>query len=102
MMNYVKKLCAPAHFYFLISIISLIAMSLQNLGNTNTYCVGQYNCPVENVGLLFVYKSMYIFVWTYILNKLCASGYKSMSWFLVLFPYILMFVLILLFMVSQK
>ena len=102
MKNYVKQLCDPAHFYFFISMISLIVISIQNLGDSKTYCVGQYNCPVENVGLLFLYKSVYVFFWTFILNKLCSSGYKSLSWFLVLFPYVLMFVLIILFMVTQN
>lgn len=102
MLKYVKKLCDPAYFYFCISLITLIVLSLQNLGSVKTYCVGQYNCPVENVGLVFASKSVYILFWTYILNKLCSSGYKSLSWFLVLFPYVLMFVLILLLMVTQN
>ncbi len=101
MEKFLKRLCSPAYFYFIISILSLIIMSLQNLGNTKTYCVGDYNCPVENVGVVFVAKALYVILWTWILNKLCSMGYKNISWFLVLFPFILMFVLIAMFILVQ-
>ena len=102
MLKYTKKLCSPAHFYFFISFLSLFVITIQNLGSTTTYCVGQYNCPVENVGLVFLTKCFYIFIWTWILNKLCSSGYETISWYLVLFPFVLMFLLILLFMINQN
>ena len=94
MFKYVKHLCRPAHFYFFISFISLILLSIQNLGNVKTYCVGNYIKPVDNVSYVFITKSIYILVWTWILNKLCSSGYSTVSWLLVLFPFILMFTLI--------
>jgi len=33
-----------------------------------------------------------------VLDTLCRAGYKKMSWFLVLFPIVLMFVLITMFL----
>ena len=101
MEKFLKRLCSPAYFYFVISMFSLVVMSLQNLGNTKTYCVGSYNCPVESVGMVFIIKALYVILWTWILNKLCSIGYKNISWFLVLFPFILMFVLIAMFILVQ-
>ena len=35
-------------------------------------------------------KLVFAFIWTFILAWLCKKGYKSISWFLVLLPYIIM------------
>jgi len=94
MLKNLKKLCTPARIYFVMSFLSLIIMSVQNLGNVKTYCVGNYIKPVDNVSYVFITKSIYILIWTWILNKLCSSGYSTVSWLLVLFPFILMFTLI--------
>ena len=39
-------------------------------------------------------KILYIIIWTFILDYLCRKGYSKVSWLLVLFPFIIMFVLI--------
>ena len=36
-----------------------------------------------------VFKLVFAFIWTFILEWLCKKGYKSISWFLVLLPYII-------------
>ena len=36
-----------------------------------------------------VIKLVFAFIWTFILEWLCKKGYKSISWFLVLLPYII-------------
>jgi hypothetical protein len=41
--------------------------------------------------MLAFWKLVFAFIWTFILGGLCDKGYKSISWFLVLLPYILMF-----------
>jgi len=89
----VRGLCKPSYIYFMISIFSLIFMAIQNLGNTNTYCVGMYQCHANTLGV-FISKLLYIVFWTWILNTLCKAGYTKISWFLVLLPIILMFVMI--------
>jgi hypothetical protein len=35
-------------------------------------------------------KALFVFIWTWFLNFLCNKGYKGISWFLVVFPYVLM------------
>lgn len=94
MMEQLKKLCTPAHVYFLISVVSLIIMGIQNLGNVNKYCVGNYECTVTNTLGVFIVKFLYVVFWTWVLNTLCRAGYKRLSWFIFLLPFISMFVLI--------
>jgi hypothetical protein len=96
----IKKLCTPALVYFIISIISIIAMAIQNYGNTDLYCLGMYSCNVASIGIIFTLKVIYVLFWTWVLNIICRGGYENVSWFLVLFPYILLFVLLGLLMIK--
>ncbi len=90
----IRNWCTPAYFYFIISIIAIFIMSIQNYGNTNIYCLGDYTCGVTSTFLIFVIKVLYILFWTWILNLLCKNGYESVSWFLFLLPYVIMFIMI--------
>ena len=94
MLNTLQKLCTPAHVYFLISLVSLLIMAFQNLGNVNKYCVGNYECTVTSTLGVFAVKMLYVVFWTWVLNTLCRAGYTRLSWFIFLFPFISMFVLI--------
>ena len=96
-----KKLCSPAFFYFFISILSFLITYIQNIGNSDKlFCLGMYDCHVENKFYIYFFELIYIFVWTFILNSLCQNGYKDISWFLVLLPYLFMFILIGIFMIK--
>jgi hypothetical protein len=98
----IKDLCPPAMFYFAISMIGLILMGLHNLGNTNVYKLGSYSANVPSTVLVFIVKLIYILFWTWILNLICKDGYNSVSWFLVLVPFILSFVSIGVVMVNHS
>ena len=89
-----KELCTPAMIYFVISIIALIMVLFQNLGNNNSYNVGSFSCRVPNTALVFIVKLIYVLFWTYVLNLICKDGHTSLSWLLVLLPWILLFVMI--------
>ena len=89
-----KDLCTPAMIYFVISIIALVAILLQNLGNQSSYQVGSFSCMVPNTALIFIIKLIYILFWTWILNLICKDGHTGISWLLVLLPFILLFVII--------
>lgn len=89
-----RNWCTPAYFYFIISIFAIIIMTIQNFGNTNVYCLGDYTCGVTSTFLIFIIKMLYVLFWTWVLNLLCKNGYESISWFLVLLPYVVMFILI--------
>ena len=89
-----RKLCEPAMFYLVLSIFALVIMVFQNIGNENVYCLGLYHCNVSSVTLIFIIKILYILFWTWVLNLICKAGYPAVSWFLVLIPFLLLFILI--------
>jgi hypothetical protein len=66
-----RKLCTPAKIYFAIAVIATI-FALFN-----------------GVSIMMAFgKLVFAFIWTYVLGWLCNKGYTSISWFLVLLPYI--------------
>jgi hypothetical protein len=68
-----KKFCGPAKLYLLFSVLSCIIMLL------------------NGISILAVFsKLLFAFLWTLVLSWLCHKGYKSVSWFLVLLPFIMM------------
>lgn len=89
-----RDLCAPSYLYLVLSMILLLVMLFQNIGNTNVFCLGMYSCDVPSVAVVFILKVIYILFWTWILNLICRAGAPSVAWFLVLFPIILFFILI--------
>jgi len=68
-----RYLCTPAKIYFAIAVIaSLFAL-------------------LNGVALMAVFmKLIFAFVWTFFLGYLCKKGMMTLSWFLVLLPYIIM------------
>jgi len=89
-----KNLCTPAIVYLVLSIVALTLMAIQNLGNTHMYCVGSYSCNTPSVTAIFLLKVVYIIFWTWLLNVICKSGFETISWILVLLPFVLMFILV--------
>ncbi len=68
-----SKLCTPARIYFAIAVIAAIFA----LSNGATM-------------MMEFWKIIFAFGWTFLLSWLCDKGYTSISWFLVLLPYIIM------------
>ena len=100
--NAKMNICTPAFIYFIMSMLSLLLVGLQNIGNQNTYGCGMYQCSVPNTTGIFIGKFLYILFWTWILNVLCKAGYIKLSWFLLLLPFILMFVMIGALLIAQS
>ena len=67
-----SKLCSPAKLYLVISAIAVIMALFYKF---------------QMMAILT--KVFFIVLWTLFLNYLCSKGYKNVSWFLVLLPYIL-------------
>ncbi len=88
----VKQLCTPAFIYFVLSMIGIIASVIQNMGNSDVYSLGLMHAHVPNTTVVFIVKIVYILFWTYILNLLCKDGHGEISWFLILIPFILLFI----------
>jgi len=89
-----NNLCSPAYFYLVISMLAIVIMGFQNMGNESVYCLGSYSCNVSSATLIFIIKIIYVLFWTWLLNIICKSGFTSIAWFLVLLPFILLFILI--------
>ena len=68
-----SELCTPAQIYFVISIITLVLAVIKKFNISS-----------------ILYKVVFMFAWTWFLNFLCSKGYKSVSWFLVLLPFVIM------------
>ena len=69
--NEFSKLCTPAKIYFAIAVIAVITALF------------------NGVSLMMAFtKIFFAFIWTYVLGWLCDKGYSSISWFLVLLPYV--------------
>jgi hypothetical protein len=68
-----SKLCTPARIYFSIAVIAAVVSLFYGA-----------TLMTEFMKLLFA------FIWTFLLSFLCDKGFVSVSWFLVLLPYVLM------------
>jgi Na+/H+ antiporter NhaB len=73
-----SKLCTPAKIYFAIAVVASVFALFRGI----------------TFGVVFM-KMVFAFIWTYILAWLCSKGYSSISWFLVLFPYIVILLALL-------
>uniref|UniRef100_A0A6C0B9G0 Transmembrane protein n=1 Tax=viral metagenome TaxID=1070528 RepID=A0A6C0B9G0_9ZZZZ len=85
-----KQLCTPAKFYFIIATVSYILMLFQNINCNGRFHLGSYSCP-QNTSMILVLNALYIAIWTYVLNLICTIN-KNISWIIVLFPFILLFI----------
>lgn len=101
-LNSMKNLCTPSFVYLLLSVFSILILAFQNAGNTDKYCIGLYECDSQNTLMIFVFKIIYVIFWTFILNLLCKSGFNQLAWFLVILPFLLLFVLIGLFVFNSN
>jgi hypothetical protein len=69
--NEFSKLCTPAKIYFAIAVIAVITALF------------------NGVSLMMAFtKIFFAFIWAFVLGWLCDKGYSSISWFLVLLPYV--------------
>jgi len=69
----INKFCTPAMVYLYISFLALLFLLFKK---TNI--------------IKILIKAIFILFWTFLLNMLCNNGYKFISWFLVLFPFVIM------------
>ena len=87
------KLCAPSKIYFFMAIILLFLSFVSDMKNKdkNKVCLGKLHC--ENKPLYYFMNVLFILFWTWVLNKLCNTGWIKLSWFLLLFPFFMLIIL---------
>ena len=75
MLKFLNHLCSPAKLYLFITILGIIIALF------------------SRIGLITVFiKLLFALLWTFILNWLCKHGYKTLSWFIVLLPFVIILV----------
>lgn len=102
MSSMMKSICAPAMFYLVVALFALLVVIFQNVGNNNMISIGNYNSRVPNTALVITIKVICILFWTWVLDLICKAGYKWVSWFLVLLPFILVFLMMWMVMSSHN
>jgi hypothetical protein len=78
MASFLSNLCTPAFVYLVISSITIL-LSVS------------YGIRFASI----LAKMILVLIWTWFLNYLCLKDMKGLSWFLVLLPYLLIFVIVL-------
>jgi hypothetical protein len=73
MLENFTKLCDPAKLY-LVMVLFFILVGLFSKVNV----------------LAIIIKIVFALIWTFVLNWLCKKGYKTVSWILVLLPFVLL------------
>jgi hypothetical protein len=86
-----NKLCQPAKFYFILATISYILILLQNINSRNRFHLGMYSCHHSQPFVIMLIHALYILFWTWLLNLICSVN-KNISWIIVLFPYVMLFI----------
>lgn len=71
------KLCSPALIYLIFSLVSIFV---------DLYYRFTHDAITKTITVIFI---------TFLLNLLCKRGYKSVSWFIVLAPFLTLFFIIL-------
>jgi hypothetical protein len=103
-MSLYQDLCTPAKVYITLAVIYMIGAYFSMTQFSNFMQVNQSKLHPHLNSLNFsVSKStnsvtlvniLFTLFWTWVLNRLCSAGYIRVSWFLVLFPYLLLFLAI--------
>jgi hypothetical protein len=78
-----KKLCTPALVYFMLSITSIMLLLIFTLTNKK---LRSKRFMIINVLLIHFVTVLF---WSFILNLICKYVDIRVSWFLVLFPYVM-------------
>ena len=73
-----SKLCTPAKVYFALAVIGCLIALFNRMSVLGVFV-----------------KLIFAFIWTFVLGYLCDMGYKSLSWFLVLIPYVIILFMML-------
>ena len=94
------KLCIPAQIYLIVSFILMVlsyfglnAISQQlTLNQSNSSFLQSLNFTYQkDARTSYVVQAVFIVLWTWVVSYLCNKGFSNLSWFLILLPWVLMF-----------
>lgn len=101
-MSLYQELCTPSKLYITLAIIYAIAAYFSMNEFSNFMQINQSKMHPYLNSLNFsatkreftLANVIFILFWTWLLNFICSAGYTKVSWFLVLFPYLCLFIFI--------
>ena len=67
-----SKYCTPAQLYLILGAIGIVMGFFKNFSMKT-----------------LLTKTLFLVIWAWVLNLLCSKGFTSVSWILVLLPFIL-------------
>lgn len=85
-----NSICLPSKVYFVLSFVTILLSLIS---------------PAVFGGLSFLshlFHFIYVIFWTWVLDLICKAGYSTISWVLVFFPFIVIFLLLVLFVGASK
>jgi len=94
------KMCTPAQIYLVVSVIMMILSYFGMTAISQQLTMNQGGHPAlhslnftyqKDSKTSYVVQAVFIVLWTWLLSYLCNKGYSELSWFLVLLPWVLMF-----------
>jgi hypothetical protein len=94
------KLCPPAQIYLVVSVIMMVLSYFGLSAISQQLEMHQSGSPLlqslnftyqKDSRTSYVVQGVLIILWTWLLSYFCRNGYTSLSWFLVLLPWVLMF-----------
>jgi hypothetical protein len=78
-------LCTPAQLYAVLSLVSIILMA-----------------SYERLNGAIIVQALFAIVWTFVLGWICNKGWTGVSWFLVLFPIVLVVISFIMVLSEQR
>jgi hypothetical protein len=103
------KLCAPAQIYLIVSAVMLVLSYFGLSAISQQLTIHQSSSPLlqtlnftyqKDSRTSYVVQGVFILLWTWVLSYLCKKGYTSLSWFLVLLPWVLMFLALFVYIIE--
>ena len=76
------ELCYQAKLYAFIAVFLLLYIVIKNPNNTNF-----------DIAMLLLRAALFI-AWTFVLNRLCSTGYRYVAWLAAIIPHIIYFLVL--------
>ena len=98
-----KNLCGPSLFYFVISVIAIVTVAIQNMNHNSHQHMVIANSAIRTPSnlLILTVHIIGIMLWCWILNLMCKANHSDIAWLIVLFPYIIIFLCFFLIMLNK-
>jgi hypothetical protein len=92
------NLCLPSKLYMILGIILLIVSYFHDLRTKDEekICLGNLKCAIKNKPAYYAFNLTFILFWAWFLNLLCRYGWVKTAWFIFIFPYVVLFLVLLL------